>query len=348
MAFRILSTQFNLLTACALIMGLLAGPMELALAGSDFGANWKATPLVDTSITPPVVAAPKIQSVKPAPPAQPELEARLKPAEPFIKDVEAKLLMTPTTGSPLVQRLDNLQMVLFGEQKYQDAGQLLAKLAEIFPQEAAKANAELNKQLQSNLPPVKQVPTANTKTAAKQTIQAPYTGNGSMYSSQYPPQTASRPTKQPKAKKKGFWADDWDDDFKNDPFFQDQPQQQQANPGGPSKLAAVGQGLTSLALIAGSLAGTYYLNKHSGNNYYPNNGYYNGGYYNTPYGYGAYPYGTVPYGTPVTGGYPGYYGYPQTYYMPRSYTYTPYSSSTFGSTFGSSTPLGVPTGIRPF
>ncbi|MCE3235347.1 MAG: hypothetical protein K0Q50_1527 [Vampirovibrio sp.] len=343
------------LISLSLMLGLFCPQAEWAYAASDFGANWKATPLVDTSIVKQPVAENKQQPANPFPPVQPELETRLKPAEPFIKDVETKLFITPAASSPLVQRLNNLQNVLFGESKYDDAGELLAKLAEMFPKEAAKANAELNKQLQSSLPPLKSPTTSSKpgKTRKPSVTQAPSTIGA------FPAQTAtvqSAPTKGKKQKKR-FWQDDWDNTFDNDPFFRDEPQQRvQSNPQGPSKLAAVGQGITSLALIAGSLAGTYYLNKNNNGGYYPNNGYYNNGYYNNGYygygtPYGAYPYGTYTYGAPVVGGYPGYYNYsaPQLNYIPRTFTQTPYTPSYFGSRFGAtSTPLGVPTGITRY
>lgn len=356
-ALRILHSQ---LISSALVLGLLSTQAQWAFGGSDFGANWQAKPLVDTSVTRQPVAESKPTPTKPVTPAQPELEARLKPAEPFIKDVEARLTISPTTGSPLVQRLNNLQSILFGEQKYQDAGELLAKLAEMFPQEAAKANAELNKQLQSSLPPVKPTPSTSAdkanKThskAAKPIIQPPAYGADS---GAYPTTALQTAPTKAKKRKKSIWQDDWDNSFENDPFFRDEPQQRAQASQGPSKLAAVGQGLTSLALIAGSLAGTYYLNKQNGNNYYPNNGYYNNGYYASPYGvpYGSYPYGAYPsygaygaYGAPMAGAYPGYYGAaPQLNYIPRTFTPTPYTPSYYDSRFGAtSTPLGVPTGI---
>ncbi len=364
------------LTACIALNQAATVP---AMADSTFGADWKPTPLVDTS-APSASKQPEGKASSPAKPGvssasqaeaaqQKLLETRLKPAEPFMKDVESKLYLKPPQDASLVQRLNTIQAVLFGEPKYQDAGELLAKLAELFPQEAAKANAELNKQLQSSLPPVKSVETGKTtgKSRGKQIVQpAPVTAmqqnqpqSASSGYYQSPTGTAQSTSQSVPKKKKGFWHDDWDSSFDNDPFFQDQPQGiasqsagATANPSqGPSKLAAIGQGLAGLALMAGGVAGAYYMNKHGGgSNYYPNNGYYGNGYYASPYGayapYGAYPYGGAAYNAyPGTyGGYggPGYYG------TPRTYTYTPYGSSYSNSTFGSISPLGAPTGVLPY
>jgi hypothetical protein len=86
----------------------------------------------------------------------------------------------------------------------------------------------------------------------------------------------------------------------------------------PSKMAAIGQSLGSLAMMAGGLAAGYYLNKKAGN--YPNQAlpY---GYYNNPYG-GAYPYGAYSSGLP----YPVYGG--QAYGNP--YAAVPYYAPGYG------------------
>ena len=362
------------LTACLTIN---PAAMLVAMADSTFGADWKPTPLVDTNAPSPSKqpdskesspAKPGVSGASQAEAAQQKLlETRLKPAEPFIKDVESKLYLKPPQDASLVQRLNTIQAVLFGEPKYQDAGELLAKLAELFPQEAAKANAELNKQLQSSLPPVKTIESAKAKgkSRGKQVVQQapfaamPQSPSQATSSGYYPNPTTAQSTGQPAPKKKkGFWHDDWDSSFDNDPFFRDQPQgiaSQSAGATanqsqGPSKLAAIGQGLAGLALMAGGVAGAYYMNKHGGNNYYPNNGYYGNGYYASPYGaYG--PYGAYPYGSTTYNAYPGAYGSfgtPGYYGTPRTYTYTPYGSTYSNSTFGAISPLGVPTGVLPY
>jgi hypothetical protein len=350
------------------ILGLLLNSTAIAMAGNDFGADWQPRPLVDTSIKPTTPAQTQAISSKPPVPAQPELEAKLKPAEPFIQDVEARLYIKPKPGATLVSRLDTLQTVLFGARQYQDASELLGKLAEIFPQEAAKAQAGLHQQLLNSKPAGtagSQKPQVSSATPSKPIVQpsaGTYQTQPTQQQLQYAPAVAASPQRvqqpAPKAKKKRFWQDDWDSDFENDPFFNDslnnnssQNRQQQ----GPSKLSSVGQGLAGLAMMAGGVAGTYYLNKKLGNNSLPNNQqYYNNPYYGNygypyggnPYGYGyAAPYGYGTYAIPYTNGYPppaGAYGSPYGGII-TTQPYQRYGSST--STFGGVSPLGVPTGF---
>lgn len=353
------------------LLSLLLNPAIVALAGNDFGGDWEPRPLVDTTIKPTAPTPTQTAFAKPPVPAQPELEAKLKPAEPFIHDVEEKLYIKPKAGTSLVSRLDTLQTVLFGEAKYQDANELLSKLAEIFQKEAAKAQVGLNQQLLNSKPAgssnqsqaqakPQNKPLAYSPAQTSQTTNIPH--QQPQYVPQYAPSMATVPKAPrqqtaPKPKKKHFWQDDWESDFENDPFFNDslnsisQNQQQ-----GPSKLSSVGQGLAGLAMMAGGVAGTYYLNKKLGNNSVPNNQqYYNNPYYNNygypysgnPYGYGyaaPYGYGTyaVPYGTGYPPPPPGTYGFPYGGVI-TSQPYRPYGSST--STFGGISPLGVPTGF---
>lgn len=314
-------------------------------------ADWQPRPLVDTTPKPAVAEqAPQAAAeAQPAAAAKPDVEKMLKPAEPFIADVEKNLYLSPKAGDTLVNRLDKLQMVLYGERKYQDAGELLAKLAEIYPQEAAKAQAELNRQmqqLQASLPPVsKQKNDSKSPSYSKAGDKSIVTYPAPMASSQSMPQ-------QPKAKR-SFWGDRDDDPFANDPFFNDDARDSQAGygqTGGGPRLAGIGQGLASLAMIAGSLAGSYYLNKKLGgptdrfygNQPYDPYGYYNGStyygngggyYYNNPYGY-APPYGAYP---------PGVYAPPgQIYdYSRGRYTVTPYRQT---SPLGTLPRLGMPIG----
>jgi hypothetical protein len=129
------------------LLGLLLLPCLTALAEDNFGAEWQPKPLVDTSAPAPVAPqspAFTSQGVPVTPPAQPELEAKLKPVEPFIREIETRLTLKPKPGVTLVQRLNTLQTVLFGAQKYQDAGELITKLAEVFPEEAKKASRGAN------------------------------------------------------------------------------------------------------------------------------------------------------------------------------------------------------------
>ncbi|WP_373531967.1 hypothetical protein [Vampirovibrio sp.] len=353
----------NKTLALSLGLGLCIQGMAPVWAVDDFATQWQARPLVDNTVQPqaPAQASPA-KAAQPAATPQADLaalEAQLKPAEPFIASVEKNLLINPKQGAFLTDRLTELQTVLYGEQKYQDAGELLAEMAKVFPAEATKAHADLTAKMQSNLPPSsgKNPPQAiSSASASKQRVNAqPMAANtqpaafGSPSSNQASNQQAAPP-------KKRFWERE-EDPFANDPFFQDQQPtpSYQAQQTGPSKLGAIGQGLAGLAMMAGSVAGSYYLNKNTGNaGLLPNNGYQNGypnGYYNnqpyanpygSPYGYGVPAYGVVPGQLP--------YGYNQPYLNRPVYgtTLTTQPYSRFGNSTVGISPLGVPTGFRPY
>lgn len=338
---------------CAIFTLLSFGTSGLApcWAASDFAADWQAKPLIDTSA--PAVIAPVATPPAANQPASPSaeqaaLEEKLKPAEPFISSVEKQLLITPKAGSPLTQRLNALQDVLYGEPKFQDAGELLGDMARLFPSQAAKAAADLQAKMQVEKPASTQ-PSTGKVASNRPTVSSPAA-----------PAMANLPPSNASAKKKHFWQSE-DDPFANDPFFQDQPNRNtgsySSTPSsgqqvGPSKMASIGQGLAGLAMMAGAMAGSYYLNR--GNNAVPpQNGYYNNypyGYnpYGTPYGYGANAYGQIPAQVPY--GYnPAYpYSYPNTY--PNAYPggmtlnaqpYRPYGTTTFP-------PFGTSTRIIPY
>jgi hypothetical protein len=329
-------SQFKPLISQLIVLSLLC-PWATALAGDDFaGADWQPRPLVDYNApasTPaqPQAAAPKATPA--APPIQPDLEARLKPVEPFVKEIENRLLIKPKTATGLVNRLNNLQTVLFGAQQYNDAGQLITKLSEIFPEEAKKAQAEMDKQALASQQ-------ANAAAMSK-----PGQAVAPVKPLATPPNQVATAAGQakPAKKRRSFWnTDDFDSDFDNDPFFQDSfqarakingmqagtvssasalgsAQQQMVMPqtattgtqaypqenAGPSRLAGIAQGLAGLALVVGGIAGASYLNGKLGKGTptysYPNNGYYGNGVPYNPYGYpyGS-PYGTA-YGAPVYG-----------------------------------------------
>lgn len=339
-------------SALAVTVGLSLQLVLPVLAADDFGADWQAKPLIDNTAKPQALpsqpaAKPVTQAAQPKPDA--ELEAKLKPAEPFISSVEKQLAIKPKAGDSLVNRLDTLQNVLYGESKYQDAGELLAQLASVFPNEAAKAHADLTAKMQSTQQQAAAQPgnpPAGKTSKQKQVIDQPQQTAASYPQSGYN-NYQSQPQPQPQKKKK-LWDND-DDPFKNDPFFQDQPatyQSQQPQQSGPSKIGAIGQGLAGLAMMAGAVAGSYYMNKNS-NGLYPNNGYYNNpgygyGNYGNPYGYGygnnytPYGYGTA-YGTP--------YGYASPFGR-TSITTQPYRQ--YGTTNSTISPLGVPTGFYPY
>lgn len=314
-------------------------------AEQPFSSSWTPKPLVDTSVP----AVPKAVASKPAPVIQPDAEAMLKPAEPFIAGVEKQLYVQIASGATLVQRLNHLQSVLFGAPKYQDAGQLLAKLAELFPQEAARAHADLqadlSKQFQNQqaaaTTPMNKKKVRSAQNAPQIIDTYPSLQNGRPVGATYPMATpvqrqalSTMPTPQPSPpKKKRFWEqdDDWDNSF-NDSFFNDHQdtasqsmplsgQSTQSN-GGGSALRSLGSGLAGLSLLAGTLAGSYYLNKKMGNtNNYPNN-YNYGPYANNgmtgypPYGYGNTPYYANPYGY-------SNYAYPNPYGSPLGTLITP-------------------------
>lgn len=325
---------FSLLTTLSLLAP------TLAMAGEPFAAGWEAKPLVDSAPSGGVTPAEPVPSSNAAPTAQPpapRLEEVLKPAVPFIESVEAKLYLAPRKDELLATRLNRIQTVLFGEVKYQDAGELLAKMAELFPQEAAKARADLLAQMKNSMPPQP----AQSKPAA-QPSPSPQTAMNAPIQT-YPPADP----KALKKKKDSFWGDD-DDFFSDDDWDREFSHSQASSGSRGSGLANLGAGLASLATIAGSLAGSYYLNKNLGGSYtyrdpYGSPYYYNG--YGAPYGmpYGYYPgYGSYGsgYATPYSTRIPPYVPYQgYKYYNPRSYYGVP-GSATYGRTGISG--LGVP------
>jgi hypothetical protein len=324
-------------------LGLQWAPPVLAV--DTFADNWQARPLIDNTIKPQAAS----KGIKPetakASASQMDLailEAQLKPAEPFIASIEKNLLLSPKKGALLTERLSTLQTVLYGEPKYQDAGKLLAELATVFPAEAAKAHSDLTTKLQpstaQNTKPV--TPDSSTVQPTTQTPPAfashSQSGFGNLSVAPYPKQ------------KKRFWNKS-NDPFANDPFFQDQPNPPVAYPNqqsGPSTLGAIGQGLAGLAMMASSVAGSYYLNRNSGKTgLLPQNGYYNNPYANSGYpnGYAPTAYGLLPgqvpyvYNQPyLSRPTPGYGGLTTQVYQP------------YGNAAQSISPLGAPTGFRPY
>lgn len=338
------STQKMLALSITLGLGFQGAAPVMAV--DTFAANWQARPLIDNTIKPQAAS----QGVKPeaakatlSKTDQAVLEAQLKPAEPFIASIEKNLLISPKKGALLTERLSTLQTVLYGEPKYQDAGKLLAELAKVFPAEAAKAHADLTTKLQSNLSPstaqnTRPVVPGSSAPPTTQTPPAVASGSQSGFGS---PSATS-----PQQQKKRFWNKS-NNPFANDPFFQDQPSPPpayQSPQAGPSTLGAIGQGLAGLAMVAGSVAGSYYLNRNTGNTgLLPQNGYYNNLYGNLgyPYGYAPPTYGVLPGQVP--------YGYNQPYLGRPAYSglttqlYQPYGNATQGIS-----PLGAPTGFRPY
>jgi hypothetical protein len=365
--------QVRLYLAGLLSLALMMYPFLCAWSASDFGGDWQPYPLVDTakksSDAAVILSALTDRQAQTALQAdQARQEAKLKPYEPFIQGVETELSLKSKADISLVQRLNTIQAVLFGGPQYQDAGELLAKLADVFPKQAAKAHEQLMRQMQSTLPPA----TSATKHASGQTAKVfpeassekRIVRHSDGYLNRYPAvmvptgQAGTSVTQavQPSSPKKkhGFWGNDDDDPFANDPFFQDTPSTPQANQSPPtnqnyspsekgyndsqqpSRLKSVGQGIAGLAMMAGSLAGSYYLNKKT-----PNRPYYDNNYpYGSPYG-GYGPYGAYP--NQYYGAYPGYGSYGYNNYYGTS-PYNPYAGTQYSPYSGTSSisPLGVP------
>jgi hypothetical protein len=178
---------------------------------AEFNSSWTPKPLVDNH------QSSLSKRTEPKPAAQPDVEAMLKPAEPFIASVEKQLYIQSGRKTTLIQRLNHLQNVLFGGPHYEDAGQLLSALAELFPAEAARAHAELSAQLQrsSSSWRVSSNPLA-VERAQKSHIAGSYAGQ-------------LAPISEIAQNKKPFWRQSFDkrnDDWvmlKNDSFLHNHP-----------------------------------------------------------------------------------------------------------------------------
>ncbi|MGE0201755.1 MAG: hypothetical protein AB7P76_12415 [Candidatus Melainabacteria bacterium] len=109
--------------AAMLATGLLMAPVLPVLAAS-FGDGWDARPLKNPAPNAGIL------------PTDQEAEAQLQPIRPFVEALETRLQVTPDAGATLVARLNRIQGVVLGDQQFSDAGALLHKLAELFPEEA--------------------------------------------------------------------------------------------------------------------------------------------------------------------------------------------------------------------
>ena len=280
--------------------------------------GWEPRPLIDTAV--PNATAPAANTNLLPSPATPDVDAMLEPVEPFIAGIESELGIVPLaeTGSRL-NRLNHIQDILFGDRIYDDAGDLLARLAEIFPQQAAEAQETLQARLRETVmnPDMRAEPdkvsssgskksfaksrrhakkskdkNQNTNQNANQNIMASSSVPNYGYSQQtYQPLSPQPQQQQPQQQN-----------------YQNQSYAQRAQRG--EGLKSFGRGLMQLAMVGGSLAGAYYLNRQMGSvNTGPNP-------YNTYSPYGAYsPYGYSPYGS---------YGAVRT--MAPAYTYGGYGS----------------------
>ncbi len=117
------------------------------------GDGWRPSPLVDTTAPKPTTHGATTTAGKQAPatPAKPDPEIILRPILPFVSDIERSLQIpqqTPALKTP--ERLNRLQEIVFGSRVYNDAGEVLAKLAALFPAEAAKSRPALAALLPKN------------------------------------------------------------------------------------------------------------------------------------------------------------------------------------------------------
>ncbi len=353
--FRHATLQKTVTQKCCALLTLVSLGVNGLLpcwASSDFAADWQPKPLIDHSApspsatgTGPSITPPAAVEKTASPSAeQAALNEKLKPAEPFISSVEKQLVVTPKAGASLVQRLNTLQTVLYGESRFQDAGELLSELARLFPTQAAKAAADLQAKLQAEKPVNGQPAVSKTNTQSAKKM------GGVNQPIPTAPAMANLPSSEKSDRKKRFWQSE-DDPFANDPFFQDQPSRNTNNnfsgqQTGPSKLASIGQGLAGLAMMAGAVAGTYYLNR--GNNALgPQNGYYKNvpyGYppYGAPYGFGV---GNRPFGQ-IPGQLPYGYNPAYPYAYPGGMTWNAQPYRPYGTTIVP--PFGTTTRIIPY
>jgi len=148
------------------------------------GDNWHPSPLVDTTAPQGTsTAKPGTTAQTPAGPPKPDPEVILKPILPFVADIEKRLQIpqqTPAIKTP--ERLNRLQEIVFGSRVYSDAGEVLAKLASLFPLEAAKSRPALASLLPKNpsfAPPVgtASVPKSPNMAGTRPLPQQPAYGN---------------------------------------------------------------------------------------------------------------------------------------------------------------------------
>lgn len=325
---------------------------------SAFGAGWVPLPLKKTDKKQPKAAENTVQAAEEAPLQSPLKDPNqlLQPAEGFIVAVEKRLMLVPKPQEALTERLNHIQMVLYGTEQFDDAGQLLSALSESFPQAAVEARQQLMQDMASfkpdedgrlskptkrirqkteNLAPThpqatpKQVATSSPQSTSGVPLQPLYSGSGNLQNGWDSP-----------------FDESWDNDFdKNwDDYKDANKEAREANEEKLKRweksqkkearfesLKSLGRGLASLAMVAVPMAGQYYLNKSADtvNNSryqttYPNYGY---GQYQP--GYGGYYYPANGYPNPYNNAYTGAYGYGvnPNQYSPYGSLATPYNYS---------------------
>jgi hypothetical protein len=263
------------------------------LVSSRFGDNWPAHPLVDTTVPPKSVLPQKPQI------SQAMLDAKLSPYEDFMKAIEKSLAIIIPSGSSRVARLNAIQKIVFDEQLYRDdAGQLIARLQKVFPKEAASTLKPWNYQ---------SIQTAHNAQQGPQIVSsAPLPSVPDGVKVRQSQLTRRESARLQKAQQKALNKQN-DDFFGNDPFFKDDNSTVSSSSGSKAK-AALG-GVAGLAMLAGGMAGSYYMNKNvkapSYGSTTPVYGYPNYPVVNNPYN----PYSnTTPYGA-------GQAYYPQPQYL---------------------------------
>lgn len=271
--------------AALIFLASLSGLGITARAAERFGDHWQARPLIDHT-------AQTGADMLPASPASNfsvEGEVRLAPYEPFIREVESALSLAPSPGTSRVARLNAIQNILFAGQAYRgDAGELIARLQTLFPQQAARA-AALAKQSEG----------ASFSDSGVPALPQQNAGQIGQLAGKKAEKRASRTT--------GRRKDDFSDvslsgdAFSDDAFFRDD------NAASPSianrkssRFKEIGEGLAGVAMVAGGLAANAYLGRKM----------FGRSTTGPAYGYGPYNYGYAPYGgVPPYGAY-GYLGLP--------------------------------------
>jgi|GEM_PF-2783155 len=265
------------------------------VVSSRFGDNWPARPLVDTTLPPKSVLPQKPQI------SQAMLDAKLSPYEDFMKAIEKSLAIMVPAGSSRVARLNAIQKIVFDEQLYHgDAGQLIARLQKVFPKEAASTLKPFNNQ---------SIQTAHNSQQGPQILSsAPLPSVPDGVKVRYPQLTRREAARLEKAQQKALNPKN-DDFFGNDPFFKDDDNSTLGSSSGSKAKAALG-GVAGLAMLAGGMAGSYYMNKNIKAPTYGST---------TPvYGYPNYPVVNNPY-NPYSNS--AAYGAGQTYYPQPQYQY---------------------------
>lgn len=149
---------------------------------NSFGVGWKPKPLVDHTPKPVTTLSPAA-STKPVAAVNPSTEAFLKPMVPFISSVEKELLINPGSTQSIQGRLDNLQSVLFGDKVYPNPSDALAKIAALYPAQAAQSRQQLISDMQKKTLSPRAVHMPNGKAPFPGTQKATYGYSSGGYSS---------------------------------------------------------------------------------------------------------------------------------------------------------------------